>query len=217
MSDLRAIAGSHERIDGFLDVSGRVVTMDAMHARHGTTRCLSARRAGSVVTAVRDNQETIHDDLRAIDVSDAPPHETVERGHGRIERRRCHGVGLSGAERDGCAARHGRRQAIRVKRGRMVIKTGGHSLEVTWCPTSPGAGPEELLELVRSHMVFGKSRARRSRFHLRRGPLQGVRPPPAAHSLLPDGRSHRHRALHRTLQVLARGKQAPRRPRPGGP
>ena len=144
-------------LSGILDVSGRVVTMDAMHTQHETTRCLLARRADYVVTAVRGNQETIHDDLTAIDFSDAPSHETVEKGHGRIERRRCHVVDLSGAEWDGYAALHGRRQAIRVERERTVIKTGEHSLEVTWCLTSLGperAGPEELLELVRSHWVI---------------------------------------------------------------
>ena len=79
------------RLSSDLDVTGRVVTLDAMHAQH------------------------------------APAHETIEKGHSRIER------------------------------GREIARAGERSLEVTWCLTSLGserAGPEELLELVRNHWVI---------------------------------------------------------------
>ena len=39
---------------------------------YGTARWLLGRRADYVVTAVKKNQETILDDLKAIDFSDAP-------------------------------------------------------------------------------------------------------------------------------------------------
>ena len=81
-----------------LDLAGRIVTLDAMHAQHETARCLLGRRADYVLSAVKDNQETILDDLKAIDFSDAPWHETLDKGHGRIERRRCTVVDLSGAQ-----------------------------------------------------------------------------------------------------------------------
>ncbi len=137
-----------------LDLAGRIVTLDAMHARHETARCLLGRRADYVLSAVKDNQETILEDLEAIDFSDAPWHETVDKGHGRIERRRCAVVDLTGAEWDGHAALHGRRQAMRIEREREIIKTGKRSVEVTWSLTSldaERAGPEELLALVRNH------------------------------------------------------------------
>lgn len=137
-----------------LDLAGRTVTMDAMHAQHETARCLLGRRADYVVTAVKDNQETILEDLKAIDFTDAPWHETVDKGHGRIDRRRCAVVDLSAAEWDGYAALHGRRQAMRIEREREILKTGERSVEVTWSLTSLGAeraGPEELLDLVRNH------------------------------------------------------------------
>ena len=137
-----------------LELAGRVVTLDAMHAQHETARCLLGRRADYVLSAVKDNQETILEDLKAIDFSDVPWHETVDKGHGRIERRRCAVVDLTGAEWDGYAALHGRRQAMRIEREREIIKTGQRSVEVTWSLTSLGAeraGPEELLALVRNH------------------------------------------------------------------
>ena len=58
-------------LSGGLDLTGRIVTMDAMHAQHETARCLLGRRADYVVSAVKDNQETILEDLKAIDFSDA--------------------------------------------------------------------------------------------------------------------------------------------------
>ena len=137
-----------------LDLAGRIVTVDAMHAQHETARCLLGRRADYVISAIKDNQETILEDLKAIDFSDAPWHETVDKGHGRIERRRCAAVDLSGAEWDGYANLHGRRQAMRIEREREILKTGKSSIEVTWSLTSLGtdrAGPEELLALVRNH------------------------------------------------------------------
>ena len=39
-----------------------------------------------MVSTVKDNQETILEDLKAVDFSDAARHETVDKGHGRIER-----------------------------------------------------------------------------------------------------------------------------------
>ena len=128
-----------------LDLAGRIVTVDAMHAQHETARCLLGRRADYVISAIKDNQETILEDLKAIDFSDAPWHETVDKGHGRIERRRCAAVDLSGAEWDGYANLHGRRQAMRIEREREILKTGKRSIEVTWSLTSLGtdrAGPD---------------------------------------------------------------------------
>ena len=142
------------KLSSSLDLAGRTVTLDAMHAQHETARCLLGRRADYVVTAVKDNQQNILEDLKAIDFTDAPWHETVDKGHGRIERRRCAVVDLSAAEWDGYANLHGRCQAMRIERDHEVLKTGERSVEVTWSLTSLGAeraGPEELLALVRNH------------------------------------------------------------------
>ena len=141
-------------LSGRLDLAGRVVTIDAMHAQHETARCLLGRGADYVLTAVKDNQETILEDLKAIDFADAPWHETLDKEHGRLERRRCAVADLSGAEWNGCAALHGRRQAMRIERERETLKTGRRSVEVIWSLTSLGperAGPRELLALVRNH------------------------------------------------------------------
>ena len=41
-----------------LDLAGRTVTVDAMHAQHETARCLLGRRADYVLSAIKDNQKT---------------------------------------------------------------------------------------------------------------------------------------------------------------
>ena len=126
-----------------LDLASRIVTVDALHAQHETMRCLRGRGADYVVT-IKDNQQTILEDLRAMDFTDAPSHETVDKGHGRIERRRCAVKDLSGPEWDGYAHLHGRRQALRIERERHIPKTGRRSVEVSYSLTSLGpdrAGP----------------------------------------------------------------------------
>ena len=39
-----------------LDLAGRIVTVDAMHAQHETARCLLGRRADYVISAIKDNE-----------------------------------------------------------------------------------------------------------------------------------------------------------------
>ena len=150
-----------------------------------------------------------------------PWHETLDKGHGRIERRRCAVVDLTAAE-------WGRlRQPSRATPKRCasnasgeVLNTAKRSIEVTWSLTSLGAeraGPEELLALVRNHWAHRKPSALRARLHRRRRPVPGVRAPPASQPRLPDQRGHLHRALQRPLPLPARGQPALCRPYPGSP
>ena len=83
-----------------LDVKGRVVTADAMHAQRETAAAVVAR-SGDYALALKGNQPTLHADVA--DYFDAPPkpekifvHQEVGKGHGRVERRTasvCHEVG----------------------------------------------------------------------------------------------------------------------------
>ena len=134
-----------------LDLAGRVVTVDAMHAQHETARCLTEDcEAHYVVTGVKDNQPTIRDDLAAIDWRAARwSGDAIEKGHGRIETRRCAVLDPTTPKWRGRDL-FGRRHCA----SRIVVKTGETSREVAFCLTSLGAGeagPEELLNLVRDH------------------------------------------------------------------
>ena len=81
-------------------------------------------RADYVVTAIKDNQPTMLADLQGMDFSDSPACETLDKGHGRIERER------------------------------HVLKTGATSTAVTYALTlltADRATAEQLAALVRNH------------------------------------------------------------------
>ena len=125
-----------------------------MHAQHETARCLLGRRADYVISAIKDNQETILEDLKAIDFSvralarnrrQGPwPHRAPPLCRRRPLRRRIGRLRTSTGAARRCAS-NGERE---------ILKTGKSSIEVAWSLTSLGtdrAGPEELLALVRNH------------------------------------------------------------------
>ena len=139
-----------------LDLRGRVVTLDALHAQHETARALVEDcGADYVVAAVKGNQPTMLDDLRAINWRGARRADSGwEKAHGRLERRRCAVLDLGGPQWDGYGGLHGRRQAFRIERERHLVKHGAGSRETAYGLTSLGAGqagPEELAALVRCH------------------------------------------------------------------
>ena len=138
-----------------LELAGCVITFDALHAQHETMRCLLQDcDAHYLVTAVKDNQPTMRADLLDMDFSDCPTWESLDKEHGRIERRRYWIKDISGPEWDGYADLHGRRQAIRIERERHMVKSGKTSTEVSCALTSLGpeeATPQQLAALVRNH------------------------------------------------------------------
>ena len=139
-----------------LDLRNRTVTLDAMHVQQETARCLiDDCQANYLVTAVKDNQKTLLEDLQDIDWSTARTgQEDWQKAHGRIEQRRCAVVDVSGPEWDGYVDLYGRRQALRVERERHVVSRNTSSTETAWCLTSLSpqeAGPEQLLALTRQH------------------------------------------------------------------
>ena len=139
-----------------LGLEGRAVTLDALHAQHETARALVEDcGADDVATAVKDNQSTMLDDLRAMDWSRARRAESdPEKARGRVERRGCAVLDIGGPEWDGFAGPHGRRQAFRIERERHLVKRGVGSREIAYGVTSLGpgeAGPERIAALVRCH------------------------------------------------------------------
>ena len=97
-----------------LDLRNRTVTLDAMHVQQETARCLIDRcRANYLVTAMKDNQKTLLEDLQDIDWSTACTwQEDWQKAHGRIEQHRCAVVAVSGPEWDGYVDLYGRQQAL---------------------------------------------------------------------------------------------------------
>ena len=82
-----------------VDVKGRTVTADALHAQRGTAAAIVAK-GGDYALALKGNQGTLHADVA--EYLDNPPesaellsHQQVGKGHGRVEKRTatiCHNV-----------------------------------------------------------------------------------------------------------------------------
>lgn len=70
-----------------LDISGAVITADALHTQRATARYLHGRGA-EFVFCVKENQPTLFACLDALAWEDVPiSHSQTDRGHGRITRR----------------------------------------------------------------------------------------------------------------------------------
>jgi predicted transposase YbfD/YdcC len=76
-----------------LDLTGAVVTLDAMHCQKDTTAAIRAKQADYVIT-VKANQPKLHDALQQFfldagnrDYEGVRIHKTTERNRGRVERR----------------------------------------------------------------------------------------------------------------------------------
>lgn len=70
-----------------VDLTGVVVTADALHTHRSHARYLIEQRGADYVLTVKDNQPKLHARLDALPWDDAPRHTTIDRGHGRVERR----------------------------------------------------------------------------------------------------------------------------------
>ena len=70
-----------------VDLTGRVVTADALHTHRAHARYLVEQRGADYVLTVKENQPKLHAQLDALPWDQAPRHTSIDRGHGRIERR----------------------------------------------------------------------------------------------------------------------------------
>lgn len=139
-----------------IDIEGRAVTLDALHAQRATAR-LIVRRGGDYVMTVKGNQAALLDDVLAFDWDSRPARAsesvTTDKGHGRLETRRCRAIGLDGVSPEYVGMPH-RRQAFRIERERKVLRTGKTTMETAFGITSLGperASSSELLALNRGH------------------------------------------------------------------
>ena len=87
-----------------LALEGATVTIDAMGCQTAIARQI-VEQGADYVLALKDNHEHLHDRVRlafldvapaagtTLPLADVVPHTTIEKGHGRIERRRCRAIG----------------------------------------------------------------------------------------------------------------------------
>ncbi|GHO75972.1 ISAs1 family transposase [Ktedonobacter sp. SOSP1-85] len=141
-------------------VSGRIVTLDAMH----TQRELCAhvhRLAGAYLLIAKDNQPTLREDIADLFEDCSPDRrrwkeaETWDKGHGRLEHRH---IVCSPDLNDWFGKDwEGIEQVFRLERTTRILKTGRLRHEVVYGLSSLSmseASPQRILQLVREHWAI---------------------------------------------------------------
>jgi predicted transposase YbfD/YdcC len=138
------IPAVRELLKAFADLSGVVLTIDAMHTQHDTAQLILGRGADYVMT-VKANTPTLHRQLRKLPWSRIPSVSSVGKDHGRRARRTIK-VALAPA----WIGFEGAAQVAQLRR--TVVRKGKKTVEVVYLITSDrGASPETLAAWVRRH------------------------------------------------------------------
>jgi predicted transposase YbfD/YdcC len=138
------IPAVRELLTAFGDLTGAVITLDAMHTQIDTAKAIVERDADYVMT-VKGNTPTLYRQLKALPWARVPAVSDVTTGHGRRARRTIKVV-LAPAwiEFTGAA------QVAQLRR--TVTRNGRKTVEVAYLITSSrDADPATLASWVRSH------------------------------------------------------------------
>jgi predicted transposase YbfD/YdcC len=135
-------------LDTIDDVSGVVVTSDALHTQRAHAEYLTGRGAHFIVI-VKGNQKKLFTQLKALPWNQVPLQDRSRaRGHGRREIRRIKVCTVSDLLfPEAC-------QAVQVKRRRVHRKTGKTTITTVYAVTSltaDQASPTQLATLIRGH------------------------------------------------------------------
>lgn len=134
------------------DITGAVITADALHAQRGHAECLAGAGAHYLFT-VKRNQPGLFAQLAALPWRQVPvAHRSGERGHGRDERRTLKITAVAA----GLAFPHAA-QAIQIIRCRRRSGTKKWSRETCYAVTSLAAtqaSPAALAAITRGHWAI---------------------------------------------------------------
>src|SRR3954453_8155859 len=141
-----------------LDIAGHVITIDAI----GTQKNIAAKiveKEADYVLALKGNQSTLHDDVPRF--FEQPPsdalfhtHEETDKGHGRVEVRRCRVTGDIAWLKD-THDWSGLTSIVRMEATRII--DGDPSSETRFYITSLPPDPVRILHAVRSHWAIENS------------------------------------------------------------
>jgi predicted transposase YbfD/YdcC len=136
-----------------IELSGAIVTADAMHAQREHARYLVAQRGAHYILTIKGNQPSLHDQLKALPWRDVPvTSDTRGRGHGRHERRTLKVTAVAAGLAFPYAA-----QAIQIVRRRRPSERKKWSTETVYAITSltpAQASPQQLAAAVRGHWAI---------------------------------------------------------------
>src|SRR5207248_11622451 len=136
-------------------LAGRVVTVDALLTQRAVAQAI-VERGGDYVMLAKDNQPRLRQDIAGLLATPSPlaaplrTAQTVDKGHGRIERRHLTARALLPGDCDWPGAQ----QVFRIERRVIRTKTGEVHTEIHEGLTSraaEGADPQRLLGFLRDH------------------------------------------------------------------
>jgi predicted transposase YbfD/YdcC len=141
-----------------LDVEGMIVTADAMHCQKETAEKIIENK-GDYVLQLKANQGTFYEDVYAMFDDDYmneadkdceyETFSTLEKSHGRIEKRTCYVLNELEFFTDYLAEWKGLKKIFAVKR--EVEKDGKKSTEISCYLSSKNTSAEKLLSYTRKH------------------------------------------------------------------
>lgn len=144
-----------------LDLRGKIVTGDAMHAQKELSAQI-VEAGGDYVWSVKDNQSQLRQDIETLfepektvkgfsaATRDFRKGETIEKSHGRLEHRTL----MASTELNGYLNWPGVKQVFKLERHFVRMADGRVTDETVYGITSltaRQADPQRLLELIRSH------------------------------------------------------------------
>lgn len=132
-----------------IDITGAVITIDALHTQTATAEHITGR-GGHYVMTVKGNQPSLHRRLKALPWDEIPALEsTVQTGHGRRVRRT-----LKAIEAPAEIGFGGAVQALQIRRTVTSRKTGRKTVEVVYLITDLDmitAPPHLVAAWIRGH------------------------------------------------------------------
>lgn len=132
------------------DLTGVVVTVDAMHTQTGTAELITGA-GGDYVFTIKGNTPTLHRQLKALPWKDVPARSVTDTGHGRRVTRTIKVAAPAWVTFPGAA------QVAQVRR--TVTKAGKRTVEIVYLITSadPVAAPPAVLAAwVQGHWSIEK-------------------------------------------------------------
>ena len=141
-----------------MDIRNRVITVDALNCQKETAEMIVDNK-GDYVFQVKSNQKRFYEDISAMfdekfmDINDKETNyeifTTIEKGHGRIERRYCYVLNDTEYFTDYISEWKGLKKIFAVKR--EIEKKGRKSVEISYYISSKNASAEQLLSYTRKH------------------------------------------------------------------
>lgn len=145
-NEINAFAPLLDRID----ITGAIITADALHTQHRHADYLIGRGAHYLLT-VKRNQPSLHRQLTALPWDQVPAvHLTRDKGHGRIESR---AVKLT-AVTAGIGFPHARLAIQLTRRRRLLTSRTSHHTETVYAITDLSWGEiraDQIAETIRGH------------------------------------------------------------------